>query len=57
MGCFFFIGSADDGMLHGKSYFIGSAGRVLVKPDGNREYRSLEMMGTPSHNKKGSKGF
>ena len=35
----------------GKSHFFASAGRVLVAPDGNRQYLSPETTDTPSHNK------
>jgi len=42
MGCFF---------------FIGSAGRVLAAPDGNRQYLSLEPVDTPSHYKNRSGKF
>jgi len=35
----------------GCSFFFASAGRVLVAPDGNRQYLSLETTDTPSHNK------
>jgi len=35
----------------GKSHFFASAGRVLVAPDGNRQYLSPETTDTPSHYK------